>query len=122
MTERGYLMDRPRDLEETFQSVIASNERMAQDIIKDLATITEGLEELNLEMKETQRPKIGSKRRLVSGGYGSLVEGFLRKYMDDVVDRSFSIRYENGHFMMGDKILKMYGDYIMQDDEVYVNY
>ena len=51
--------------------------------------------------------------------YGPLAESFLRKYMD-VVDRSFGIRYENGHFMMGDKILKVYGDNIMLDDEVYV--
>ena len=40
--------------------------------------------------------------------------------MDDAVDRSSGIRYENGHFMMGDKILKIYGDNIMLDDEVYV--
>ena len=41
--------------------------------------------------------------------------------MDDAVDRSFGIRDENGHFMMGDKILKIYDDDdIMLDDEVYV--
>ena len=40
--------------------------------------------------------------------------------MYDAVDRSFGIRYENGHFMMGDKILKMYGDNIILGDEVYV--
>ena len=123
MAEREYLMDRHRDLEETLQPVIASNEKMAQDITKYLAPITEGMEEINrnIEMKkETLRPKIGSKRRLISGDYGSLAESFLRKYMDDAVDRSFGIRYENGHFMMGDKILKLYGDNIMLDDEVYV--
>ena len=89
MAERGYLMNRQRDLEEIFQPVIVSNEKLAQDIIKDLAPITEGLEEINrnIEMKETLRPKIGSKRRLVSGDYGPLAESFLRKYMDDVVDR-----------------------------------
>ena len=118
-----YLMDRQRDFEETFfQPVIASNEKMVQDIIKDLAPITEGSEEINrnIEMKETLRPQIGSKRRFVSGDCGPLAESFLRKYMDDVVDRSFGIRYENGHFMMADKILKIYGDNIMLDDEVYV--
>ena len=81
MADRGYLMDRQRDLEETFQPVIVSNEKMAQDNIKDLAPITEGLEEINrnIEMKkETLRPKIGSKRRLVSGDYGPLAESFLR--------------------------------------------
>ena len=49
-----------------------------------------------------------------------LAESILRKYMDDAVDRSFGIRYENGHFMMGDKILKIYGDNIMLDNEVYL--
>ena len=62
-------MDQQRDLEETFQPVIASNEKMSQDIIKDLAPITEGLEEINRNIeikKETLRPKIGCKLRLVS--------------------------------------------------------
>ena len=44
--------------------------------------------------KGTLRPKIGSKRRLVSGDYGPLAESFLQMYMGDVVDRSFGIRYE----------------------------
>ena len=41
LADRGYLMDRQRDLEETFQPVIASNEKMVQDIAKGLAPITE---------------------------------------------------------------------------------
>ena len=82
-------MKRHRDLEETFEPVIASNAKMAHDIIKD---------NRNLEMKkETLRPKIGSKRRLVNGDYGPLDESFPRKYMDDAVDRLFGMRYENGH-------------------------
>ena len=47
LADRGYLMDRQRDLEEIFHPVTASNEKMAQDIIKDLAPITEGLDEIN---------------------------------------------------------------------------
>ena len=35
-------MDRQRELEETFEPVVASNQNMAQDIIKDLIPITEG--------------------------------------------------------------------------------
>ena len=65
LAERGFHMDRQRDWEETFEPTIASHEKMAQDI-KDLALITEGLEEINrnIEMKkETLRPMIGSKRR-----------------------------------------------------------
>ena len=54
MEERGYLMDRQRDLQETFEPVVAGDEKMAQNIIKDLASITEGLPEINrnIEMKE----------------------------------------------------------------------
>ena len=63
MDERGYLMDRQRDVEETFELVVASNEKMAQDI---LTPINEGLQELNRnpEVKEVKRPQIGSKRRM----------------------------------------------------------
>ena len=39
--------------------------------------------------------------------------------MDGAVDRLFGICYENEHFMMGDKILKIHDDNIMLD-EVYV--
>ena len=123
MAERGYPMDRQRALGETFQLVVASNEKMAQDTTK------EELEEINrnIEMKKgALRPKIGSKRRLVASEDCFVVimapmkiafvvrsppESFLPKYMDDVVDRSFGRR---------DKILKIHGDNIMPDDEVYV--
>ena len=47
MEERGYLMDCQRDLEETFKPLVASNEKMARDIIKDFTPITKGLHELN---------------------------------------------------------------------------
>ena len=73
LEERRYLIDRQRDLEETFEPVVASYEKMVQDI------------EINgnLEAKtELPRPKIGSKRRFVSE-YGPLAETFLREYMDD---------------------------------------
>ena len=83
MAERGYLMDR---------------QKMAQDIIKDLIPITEGLQEINRNLeakKEPSRPKIGSKRRFVSD-CGPLADTFLRKYVDDIVDKTFGIRYESG--------------------------
>ena len=63
MEERGYLMDRQSALEETFESVVASNQKIAQDIIKDLILITEGLQEINRNLeakKEQPRPKIES--------------------------------------------------------------
>ena len=61
LEERVYLIDRQRDLQETFESVVASNEKMAKHIIKDLAPITSGLQEINrnIEMKkEPLRQKI----------------------------------------------------------------
>ena len=42
LEERGDLMDRQRELEETFEPVVASNEQMARDIIKDLEPLTKG--------------------------------------------------------------------------------
>ena len=115
-------MGRQRDLQESFEPVVASNEKMTQNIIKYLAPITEELQEINsnIVMKnEALRPKIGSKRRFVSG-YGPLAETFLQKYMDDSVDKTFDIRYESGKFTIGDKVIKIRGDNIEIDGEMYM--
>ena len=68
MEEREHLMDRQRDLEETFKPVVASNEKIARDIINESEPITEGLYELNrnLEIKEKKPPQIGSKRMIMA--------------------------------------------------------
>ena len=42
MEERGFLRDRQRDLEETFEPVATSNKKMTRDI-KDLEPINEEL-------------------------------------------------------------------------------
>ena len=58
-------------LEETFEPVAASNQKMSEDIIKDLALITEGLNEIKIYIevkKELSRPKMGSKRCWSSRG------------------------------------------------------
>ena len=54
LEERGYLMDRQRELQENFEPVVTSNRKTAQDIIKDLAPIKKGLQEINrnIEMKK----------------------------------------------------------------------
>ena len=54
LEDRGQFIDRKRHLEETFEPVVVSNQRMAQDIIKDLVPITEGLQRMNrtIGMKE----------------------------------------------------------------------
>ena len=49
MEERGHLMDLQRDLEETFEPVMASNKKKAENIIKDLHH--EGLHELNRNLE-----------------------------------------------------------------------
>ena len=84
LAERGDLMDRRRDLEETFEPIVASNEQMAWDIMKDLKPINEGLQELNrnLEMNEVQRkpPRITGKRKRESK-YGPLAARYYRNYL-----------------------------------------
>ena len=85
LDDRGYLMDRQRDLEETLEPVVASNQKMARDTIKDLTPITKGLQEINRNLetkKEPPRPKFGSKRRF-GNDYGPLDETFLREYMNE---------------------------------------
>ena len=97
-------MDHRRNLEETFQPIVMNNEKMAQVIIKDLAPINEELVEMNrnIELKrETSRPKIGSKQRLVSTtDYGPLAEAFIRNYKDDIVGKTFGIRFKNGKLVI----------------------
>ena len=114
LEERGYLMDP----QETFEPVVASDEKMVQDIIGDLTPITEGLHVINkiLEAKkEPPRPKIGSKRRFVSK-YGPFAETFLREYMDDKVVIWCTIR----KFMIRDKVIEIQDDNIEIDGEMYM--
>ena len=85
---------------------------MARDIINDLVEpINEELHELNINivLKEEKRPQIWSKRRLVAAAdYGPLVEAFIRKYMDDTVDKTFGIRFKNEQkILIGNKIIRI---------------
>ena len=43
LEERSELIDRQRDLIETYEPIVASNEKMAQDVIEDLIQIKEEL-------------------------------------------------------------------------------
>ena len=111
-----------RDLEETFEPRVASNEKMAQDIINDLVPINEELAEMNrnIELKrEMSRLKIGSKRRLDSD-YGPLAKAFIRNNMDDTVDKTFGFRFKNGKFVIGNKIIAIHIGNIVTGNEVYV--
>ena len=64
MEERSDLADYQRDLEETFEPVVASNKEMAKEIINELTPITKELQELNNKgrAKLVATPKIGVKR------------------------------------------------------------
>ena len=77
-------MDCWSKLEEIFESVAASNEKIAWDIIKDLESINEGLQELNrnLEINEVKIP-----------------------HPNGPVDKMFGICYEDGQPMIGDKLV-----------------
>ena len=125
LEERGDLMDRRRELQETFEPVLASNEQMARDIIKDLEPINEELQELirNREIKGVKRksPRIAEKRERESK-YGSLAARFYRNYLNPngQVDKTFGIRYEDGQFMIEEKLIGIVGDNIVMDDEVYI--
>ena len=72
--ERSELMNLQRDLEVTFQPIVKSNQKMAEAIVRDLAPISKGVQEMNrnLEIKQQSlRPQIGAKRKIVNM-YGPL--------------------------------------------------
>ena len=136
MDERGDLMDRRRDLEENFEPVVKSSKKMAKAIVDELTPITRELRELNdkARPKLVSVPKIGIKRDIDGsqppprkhkyvGDYGPRAEAFLQKYMDpkrrDQLDTTFGIRYENGVSIIGRKLIRIEGDDIIIDGEVY---
>ena len=70
LQERGDLVDRQRHLEETYELVVVSNQRMAESIVKDLLPIKDELKEMNENLE-----KAGKKRKLAAGGeYGPLAK------------------------------------------------
>ena len=62
LQERCDLMNRRRDLDENFEPVVASNMKMARDIVDELVSITREPRELN--SKAPRRPKIASVPRI----------------------------------------------------------
>ena len=124
MEEHSNLILHKRDLEDHFKPIVVSNQKMAEEIVKDLIPIKDELQEINrnIEIKQQPHLKIGNKRRMVSRVYGPLAESFIQKYMnpDQQVDTTFGIRYDNGMPMIGNKIIKIEGDNIVIGDEVYI--
>ena len=137
MEERGDLMDLHRDLEKNFEPVVASNKMMAKEIVDELTPITKELRELNDKVAAAARQKqlasdsskAGVKRDIDSqprskqrGVYEPLTESFLQKYIDpkkSQIDTTFGIRFEDGDWMIGNKRIKINGDDITIDGEVY---
>ena len=83
--ERGDYMDRRRELQETFERVVSSNQKMAEDITSELKEIRQ-----NIALK--------SEKRIKNEVHGSLAEEFLQKYMNprEGTVTTFGIRYESG--------------------------
>ena len=128
MMERIEILSHQRNLEDNFEPVLASNEKMTRNIVKELIPITEEIQNVNRnidnmnQIKEEHRPIIGAKRRLIKKPYGPHAEYFLQRYMDpqkDLVDSTFGIRYENGIPMIGNKVIEIRGDDIIIDNEIY---
>ena len=130
MEERTGLIDRRRDLEENFEPVVASNAKMAKEIVDELIPIANELREVN-KARVFATPKIGikrdinsqPKRRLKDNNFGPNAEAFLTAYLNpdtrNKVDTTFGIRYENGPWMIGDKQIKIDGDDIKIEGEIY---
>ena len=127
--ERGALIDRRRDLEQTFEPVVSSNREITRAVVHELTPITKELQELNDKTKSPQ-PKIGIKRsidskpRRFSNFESSLSDSFLQKYLNPdsraQMDTTFGIRFaDNGTWMIGDKEIEIDDDNIVIDEEVY---
>ena len=113
--EHAGTLDRYHKLEETYKPIVDSHAQMTRDIIDQLQPISQ-----NLPIKEEEkRPKIGTKRRLVTKN-GSITEKFIHRYMrgDTTLDRSFGLRYENENFKIGNKTVQFQGNNIVIDGEV----
>ena len=105
---------------------------MVKNIVDELTPITKELRELNdkTRAKQLVTAKVGVKRDIHSQPrskqrrvYGPLTDSFLQKYMDpnrrNQVDTTFGIRYEDDVWMIGNKQIKIDGDDIIIDREVY---
>ena len=120
LEERGNLMDRQCELEETFEPVLTSNEEIARDIIKDLEPITKGLHELNRNLEMKKPPRLAGMRKGESK-YGLLAVRFYRNYLNpncQVYKTVYAMKMENP--WLETKLIDMVGDNIVIDDEVYI--
>ena len=140
LKERDQWRHRRRDLEESFEPVVASNKKMAKEIVDELVPITKQLRELKDKSTVATIPRPSSssiagvkrnidsqpvskrKRSLMGDGPdGPLAESFLEKYMNQSkkseIDTTFGIRFDKHYgWMIGNKHIHMNGDDITTDD------
>ena len=58
LAERSNLIVRQRDLEETYEPIVASNQKMSQDVVKGLIPIKKELKELNRNNLREEHPRL----------------------------------------------------------------
>ena len=132
-----------RELEEQYEPVIASNERMADEITEQLVPIKEQLAALTARPRltavragmkrnvEESEPDIESgpvhppKREANLNVYAPQVQDFAASYMDEnvrkaTIDTTFGIRYEDGVWKIGNKRVVINEDgSMLVDGEMY---
>ena len=128
LEERLGGLHRQHDLEEHFQPIIKSQEKMTKAITSSLIPLKENVlnikdkdddEEENEELYQ-KRPRLNDDNK--SDGYGPLARAFKIKLLmrDPDVDTSFGLYFsEDGHTKMGSKIVKIVGDNLIVDNEFY---
>ena len=101
-------MDRRRELQENFEPVVSSNQKMAEDITSE-------------QKERRQNIALKSETRVKNEVHGPLAAEFLQKYMDPRkgTDTTFGIRYESGIPMIVNKEIKIDGDDIIVDGSRY---
>ena len=121
-------LHRQRDLEVHFQPVVKSQEKMTKAITKSLIPLRETVLNLKDEDEDEEeneelyhkRPRLNEDYE--SDGYGPLARAFKIKLLmrDPDVDTSFGLYFsEDGNTKMGSKIVKIVGDNLIVDNEVY---
>ena len=108
LEERVDYMDRRRELQENFEPVVSSNQKMTEDITSELKEIRQ-----NIAFK--------LEKRIKNEVHGPLAEECLQKYMDPGkgTDTTCGIRYESGIPMIGNKEIKIDGNDIIVDGSRY---
>ena len=136
--ERQDVQDYHYDLKQQYEPLVASHERMTQDITEHLVPIKDELHQLTSLARPTLTAvRTGDKRRIKSepehqpekreaiDKFGPLSQEFLSNYMDEEkrkrkIDTSFGIRYENDVWKIGNKrVLLNPDDSMLVDGESY---